>query len=146
MNRQHHPPEEITPLILRRSVSRVLIIDNELHPETLVNRLDRSANGMMIDFTERKEAIDVIPPRELGLDVLEAVTRSFNSPEPVSIRFEYPLWSAIACPAVLKTRKPAGGKSQADQVEKGKRARYLIRKAFQGALSSIVLPTGSGDS
>jgi hypothetical protein len=194
--------------------SKVLIIDNELHPETLVSRLDRMANEMMIDHSDRIGSIDVIPLRGLGLDVnsvgsqltipegqygliivdalyrwlpegisensnsdmmqvynridelaaiwgaavvivhhaskgdqseksltdvgsgagaiaraadthlvirpheqpdlnvLEAVTRSFKSPNPVSIKFEYPLWSAIACPAVLKTRKDSGSKSQ----------------------------------
>lgn len=55
------------------------------------------------------------PHEQSGLFVLEAVTRSFKSPEPVSIQFDWPLWSAIACPAVLKTRKAAGGKSQADR-------------------------------
>jgi hypothetical protein len=55
----------------------------------------------------------VIRPHEQpDLNVLEAVTRSFKSPNPVSIKFEYPLWSAIACPAVLKTRKDSGSKSQ----------------------------------
>jgi hypothetical protein len=194
----------------------VLIVDNELHPETLAHRLDRIAFGMQIENSER-DGLDVInlrgqgitidgvgfelsipedeyglvivdalyrwlpegcsendnaqmmrvynqvdelakgwgaavvivhhsskgdqsekaltdvgagagsiaraadthlairPHEQSGLFVLEAVTRSFKSPEPVSIQFDWPLWSAIACPAVLKTRKAAGGKSQADR-------------------------------
>jgi hypothetical protein len=55
------------------------------------------------------------PHEQSGLFVLEAVTRSFKSPEPVSIQFDWPRWSAIACPAVLKTRKATRGKSQADR-------------------------------
>ena len=62
------------------------------------------------------------PHEQSGLHVLEAVTRSFKSPEPVSIQFAWPLWSAIACPAVLKTRKAAGGKSQADRDADGMQA------------------------
>jgi hypothetical protein len=79
--------------------------------------------------------------------VLEAVTRSFKSPEPVSIQFDWPLWSAIACPAVLKTRKAAGGKSQADNDADGMQA---ILEAIPDGKSipkrKLRTVTGMGDS
>jgi hypothetical protein len=82
-----------------------------------------------------------------GLHVLEAVTRSFKSPEPVSIQFDWPLWSAIACPAVLKTRKAAGVKSQADNDADGMQA---ILEAIPDGKSipkrKLRTATGMGDS
>lgn len=48
---------------------RVLIIDNELHPETLASRLDAIANKMMIAPADRNDAIDVLPLRGVGLDI-----------------------------------------------------------------------------
>lgn len=52
--------------------SRVLIIDNELHPETLAGRLDAIANSMMIDEHERDEAMDVMSLRGLSIDAESA--------------------------------------------------------------------------
>lgn len=185
---------------------RVLILDNELHPETLASRLDAVARAMQIDFQEHADDIEVFSLRSLGIDllslqhklsiepgryklivvdalyrfipegtsendnaqmmrlyntldalaaawqtaivvvhhsskgdqssksvtdigsgagaisraadthltirphsqdglaVLESVCRSFKSPEPVSIRYEYPLWEAVAVEPEL--RKP----------------------------------------
>lgn len=178
---------------------RCLIIDNELHPETLAKRFERIATEMMIRVDEYADSIDVISLRGQNIDihqlenrlsdiepgtytlaivdalyrtlpagtsendnsmmmaiynkldhyatswdcaiavihhsskgqqgdkaltdvgsgagsisraadthivirphadpelaVLECVTRSFKSPEPVSIRFDWPLWSSVA--------------------------------------------------
>ncbi len=204
--------------------SKVLILDNELHPETLASRLDRIADAMMIDHADRAGAIDVIPLRGLGIDVenvsteltipegeyglvivdalyrwlpdgcsendnakmmrvynrvdelaarwgaavaivhhsskgdqgdkaqtdvgsgagsiaraadvhltirphqqfglqvLEGSCRSFAKPEPVSIRYEYPLWEAVGCPAELKTSRPLGEASQEKNDAAGKQA------------------------
>lgn len=196
---------------------RVLILDNELHPETLSSRLTRIADEMMIDLTDRG-LVDVISLRgqQAGIDnlshllsiqpgtyqlvvvdalyralpdqcsendnaammrvynhldalaeqwqssivivhhsskgqqgdkaltdvgagagsisraadthiairphesdghfVLEAVTRSFKSPEPVSVKFEWPLWSATTLePAVKQTRQKADQQQAADR-------------------------------
>lgn len=190
---------------------RVLIIDNELHPETLANRLDWIANKLMIDKADYIDSIDVISLRGQNIDihgiehrlakiepgtyslaivdalyrtlpagtsendnaammaiynkldhyagqwdcaiavvhhaskgqqgdkaltdvgagagsisraadthivirqhedpalsVLECVTRSFKSPEPVSIRFDWPLWNAVSTqPQVKQTGRQA---------------------------------------
>ena len=51
---------------------RVLIIDNELHPETLANRLDWIANKLMIEKSDYIDSIDVV-----SLGVLKIPT--FNS-------------------------------------------------------------------
>jgi len=202
---------------------RVLILDNELHPETLTNRLDQIAFSMQIENSER-DGLDVINLRGLGLDVnsvgsgliipegvyglvivdalyrwlpdgysendnakmmrvynridelagrwgaavaivhhsskgdqgdkaqtdvgsgagsiaraadvhltirphqqaglqvLEGSSRSFAKPDPVSIRFEYPLWEAVGCPAELKTRRPPGEASKEKNDADGKQA------------------------
>jgi hypothetical protein len=204
---------------------RVLIVDNELHPETLANRLDRIAFAMQIENSER-DGLDVINLRGLGLDVdgvgseliipeneyglviidalyrwlpegcsendnaqmmriynqidelakrwgaavviihhsskgdqsekaltdvgagagsiaraadthlairpheqpgfhvLEAVTRSFPSPEPVSIRFTYPTWHAETIKAQIKTRNQANGEAKQQERKKGKESVY----------------------
>lgn len=199
---------------------RVLIIDNELHPETLASRLFRIAMEMQIDVNEFGDAIDVIclrgqnidihaiesrlaaipagfytmaivdalyrtlpqgtsendnaammaiynrldhyasqwdcaigvvhhaskgqqgdksvtdvgsgagsisraadthlvirPHEDPELSVLECVTRSFKSPEPVSIRFDWPLWSAVATAPEVKRigRQTQEAQARADQ-------------------------------
>lgn len=42
------------------------------------------------------------PHEDAELSVLECVTRSFKSPEPVSVRFDWPLWQAVATAPVVK--------------------------------------------
>lgn len=46
--------------------------------------------------------IAIRPHEQEGLAVLEAVTRSFKQPAPLSIRWEYPLWQAVTTPPVLR--------------------------------------------
>lgn len=48
---------------------RVLIIDNELHPETIASRLSSIANGMQVTFERYSNAIDVIPLRGQNIDI-----------------------------------------------------------------------------
>lgn len=225
---------------------RVLILDNELHPETLANRLDRIAREMMIDATEN-ETIDAINLRGKNIDihqldreleeitpgayslvildalyrtlpegtsendnaammaiynrldfyaakwdtaiavvhhsskgdqsqkgvtdvgsgagaisraadthivirpheqenfaVLECVTRSFKSPDPISIRFEYPLWFAEGLQPMVKRagqgreEKTAQNDKEADQILlDALRSKYLSE-------SQLVRSTGMG--
>jgi hypothetical protein len=59
----------------------------------------------------------VIRPHENPeLSVLECVTRSFKSPEPVSVRFDWPLWSAVAVAPEVKRvgRQSQEGQAKAD--------------------------------
>ena len=51
------------------SKGKVLIIDNELHPETLANRLDWIANKLMINRSDYADTIDVISLRGLNIDI-----------------------------------------------------------------------------
>lgn len=183
---------------------KVLILDNELHPETISRRLDDVARAMQIDFEEHRDDVEVLSLRSMGVDlmtlghrvsiepgryriviidalyrfiplgvsendnaqmmrlynrldelaeawqaalvivhhsskgdqggksvtdvgsgagaisraadthltirphdqeglaVLESVCRSFKSPEPVSLKYEYPLWDAVTAAPVLK--------------------------------------------
>lgn len=46
--------------------------------------------------------VAIRPHEQDGLAVLEAVTRSFRQPSPLSIRWEYPLWQAVTTPPVLR--------------------------------------------
>lgn len=196
---------------------RVLIIDNELHAETLANRLDWIANKLMINRSDYADTIDVISLRGQNIDihgighrldtiepgtyslaivdalyrtlpagtsendnaammaiynkldhyasqwdcaiavvhhaskgqqgdksitdvgagagsisraadthlvirqhenpelsVLECVTRSFKSPKPASIRFDYPLWNAVGTEATVKKQ---GRQTKDDQAK-----------------------------
>lgn len=59
-----------------------------------------------------------IRPHEVdGQHVLEAVTRSFRSPEPVSVAFEWPLWMATTlAPEVRRpTRQDRAAQAQSDR-------------------------------
>jgi hypothetical protein len=58
----------------------------------------------------------IIRPHEQdGLYVLETVCRSFASPDPVSIRYDYPQWSAVACEPSVKSSRPANQQAIKDQ-------------------------------
>jgi len=60
--------------------------------------------------------IAIRPHETDGHFVLEAVTRSFKSPEPVSVKFDWPLWSATTLePAIRQTRQKADQQQAADK-------------------------------
>lgn len=225
---------------------KVLILDNELHPETLSHRLRDVADSMQIDFEQHPDNVEVINLRSLGIDlmtlrhkvsiepgryrlvvvdalyrfiplgvsendnaammrlynvldeladewqsaiavvhhsskgaqgdkvvtdvgagagaisraadthivirphnesdlsVMEIVCRSCKSPEPVSIKYEYPLWYAVATDAVLKCSR--GGreeKQQADDLEADRKLHQALDGKFCSA-SQIVRRTGMG--
>ena len=210
---------------------RVLIIDNELHPETLANRLDWIAGKLMINRSDYADTIDVISLRGQNIDihgiehrlakiepgtyslaivdalyrtlpagtsendnaammaiynkldhyaatwdcaiaivhhaskgqqgdkaltdvgagagsisraadthivirqhenpdlsVLECVTRSFKSPAPVSIRFDWPLWNAVSTAAEVKKQ---GRQNQDAQAKSDKEALAAILDKVQ---------------
>ncbi len=65
-----------------------------------------------------------------GLFVLEAVTRSFQSPEPLSIQYEYPLWHPADAPAVLASTKTRGEQKQ-DSLDR--EAKEKIRTLISGS-------------
>ncbi|MFN6136903.1 MAG: AAA family ATPase [Planctomycetota bacterium] len=62
------------------------------------------------------------PHEQQGLHVLEAVTRSFPSPDPVSIRFTYPLWQAETIEPQIKTRKSGSGEAKQLKWEEDKQS------------------------
>ena len=66
--------------------------------------------------------LTIRPHQQAGLQVLEGSCRSFAKPEPVSIRYEYPLWEAVGCPAELKTNRPHSVASQEKNDADGKQA------------------------
>jgi hypothetical protein len=55
------------------------------------------------------------PHEQQGLHVLEAVTRSFPSPDPLSIRFTFPVWQAETIEPQIKTRKSGNGDAKQQQ-------------------------------
>jgi hypothetical protein len=73
-----------TPWLSRKvKQGKVLIIDNELHPETLADRLYRISVEMQIDYREFKDFVDVIPVRGLGLHI-HAIENRLEEIEPGS--------------------------------------------------------------
>lgn len=64
------------------------------------------------------------PHEQQGLHVLEAATRSFPSPDPVSIRFTYPVWQAETIEPQIKTRKSGNGDAKQQQRNKDKELIY----------------------
>ena len=60
---------------------RVLIIDNELHPETLASRLDWIANKLMINRSDYENTIDVITLRGQNIDI-HAIEHRLDTIEP----------------------------------------------------------------
>ena len=90
--------------------------------------------------------IVIRPHEDPELSVLECVTRSFKSPEPVSIRFDWPLWNAVSVDPLVKKlgqrndEKQAKEDAQADSIllsALAKNGRYLSE-------SQLVRTTGMG--
>ena len=227
---------------------RVLIIDNELHPETLANRLYRIATAMQIDYREYRDSLTVIPLRGQNIDihaiehrlatiqpgtyslaivdalyrtlpvgtsendnaammaiynrldhyaatwdcaiavvhhaskgaqgdksltdvgsgagaisraadthlvirphedpelsVLECVTRSFKSPEPVSIRYEWPLWEAVSTnPEVKKTKSPNGDRQAKNDQDADEAVSEALSDGKKLSVSQLRSKTGMG--
>ena len=69
--------------------------------------------------------IAIRPHEENGLCVLEAVTRSWKSPAPVSIKYEYPIWTAVT--VAPKVKQPQGNRER-KQAENDKEADSKILK------------------
>jgi hypothetical protein len=60
------------------------------------------------------------PHEQKDFAVLEAVTRSFKSPEPMTIGWEYPLWIASTLEPEVKKRKPPRAETQEADDRKAK--------------------------
>jgi AAA domain len=90
--------------------------------------------------------IAIRPHEQPELCVLEAVTRSFKSPEPVSIRFDWPLWSAVTTAAEVKR---VGQRRDEKTALDDKEADKMLLDAIQGKAlseSQLVRTTGMGPS
>jgi hypothetical protein len=87
----------------------------------------------------------VIRPHEQdGLSVMEIACRSFKSPEPVSIKYEYPLWHAVATEAKVKQSKGRGDEKQS---KNDKDADEAVSAAIQSrwlSVSQLRTKTGMG--
>ncbi|HUP78920.1 MAG TPA: AAA family ATPase [Pirellula sp.] len=80
------------------------------------------------------------------LSVLECVTRSFKSPDPVSIRFDWPLWNAVAVDPVVKK---LGQQNDERRAKEDTEADSLLLNAFAKnerylSESQLVRATGMG--
>jgi hypothetical protein len=87
------------------------------------------------------------PHEEPELSVLECVTRSFKSPEPVTIRFDWPLWSPVngVLPNVKKSVQSRDEKSAKDDKEADQRLLDALVKAKNRlSESQLVRATGMG--
>jgi hypothetical protein len=79
-----------------------------------------------------------------GLQVMEFATRSFVTPEPVTVKFEHPLWDAIATDAVLRGSRTRREEVQrADDLEADQLLEDAIRDDWHTP-SQIVRLTGMG--
>jgi len=67
------------------------------------------------------------PHDDPELSVLECVTRSFKSPDPVSIQFTWPLWQAVDTLPDVKRNKGSGTEMQA---RKDQEADETVKKAI----------------
>jgi hypothetical protein len=226
---------------------KVLIIDNELHPETLASRLGRIADEMQIDYREYPDEIQIIslrgqnvdihgiesrlatiepgtyslaivdalyrtlpsgtsendnaammavynrldhyaaqwdcaiavvhhaskgqqgdktvtdvgagagsisraadshlvirPHEDPELSVLECVTRSFKSPDPVSIRFDWPLWSVVSADASVRRSKSGGAEAQAAKDREADEAVSLALEGTRLSIAELRTKTGMG--
>lgn len=87
---------------------------------------------------------------DAGLAVLEARVRSFASPEPVCIRFEYPLWHAVAGvkPVVKAAGQGRAEKQARDDQEADDHIRELFAKKVGKPISksTVMRSTGMGGS
>lgn len=225
---------------------KVLILDNELHPETLAHRLEDVARAMQIDFEHHNDDVEVLNLRSMGIDlmslrhkvaiepgryrlvvidalyrfiplgvsendnaqmmrlyntldelahawqsaivvvhhsskgdqsgksitdigsgagaisraadthltirphdedglaVLECVCRSFKSPDPTSLKYEYPVWHAIATAPVLKRSGSSRDDKQKQQDDEADVKVLDAIKTKWGSEAEIVRRSGMG--
>ncbi len=90
----------------------------------------------------------VIRPHENPeLCVLECVTRSFKSPQPVSIRFDWPVWEAVTTPAeVQKQGHRRSEKMAQDDKEADIKLLDSLSKSPWQSEAQLVRSTGMGPS
>lgn len=119
-----------------------------VHHSSKGNQSDKSVTDVGAGAGAISRACDthlVIRPHEQDeLAVLEAVTRSFKSPEPISIRYEYPLWQAVACEPEVKK---LSGRTKDDPVQMDKEADQQLGELLNGhwlSEAQIVRKTGMG--
>ncbi len=90
--------------------------------------------------------IVIRPHEQPDLCVLECVTRSFKSPEPVSIRFDWPVWEAVQTVAEVKR---VGQRREEKTAQDDKEADKLLIEAIEKkhlSESQLVRTTGMGPS
>lgn len=80
--------------------------------------------------------LTIRPHEQQGLHVLEAVTRSFPNPDPVSIRFTYPVWQAETIEPQIKTRKSGNAKQKQEDEDKEK---ILLACPIEGSITEAEL-------
>jgi hypothetical protein len=89
--------------------------------------------------------ITIRPHEDDGLCVMEAVTRSFRSPEPVSISYEYPLWHAVTiAPVVRRLGASREAQQSADDTEADETLSETLAQHSDRWLSESQLVRASG--
>jgi len=80
------------------------------------------------------------PHAQGGHAVLEAVTRSWKTPEPISIRWDYPIWTATTLPPEVKgpANAKAANQEKSDAVEKELIVK-LLQKSDQPTRQQTIL-------
>lgn len=90
--------------------------------------------------------IAIRPHSDAELSVLEAVTRSFKSPDPISIRFGWPLWSVDSTEPSIKQNGTKADKQKRNDDEADKLLRKELCADEWLSESQLVRRTGMGPS
>jgi hypothetical protein len=88
--------------------------------------------------------LTIRPHDEDGLAVLECVCRSFKSPDPVSLKYEYPVWHAVTAAPVLKRSGSSRDDKQKQQDDEADVKVLDAIKTKWGSESEIVRRSGMG--
>lgn len=87
------------------------------------------------------------PHEEPGYAVLEAVTRSFPGPSPISIRWEYPLWSdTTKAPAIKLKMTPGKANQKANDAEADQAIIDTLSKQTNRSERQIRRDVGMGET
>lgn len=88
------------------------------------------------------------PHEEDGYAVLEAVTRSFKSPDPITIEWQYPVWLSSGKTATVKRLGKRNDEKRAKEDSEADRLLFaaLAKHANYRSESQLVRSTGMGPS
>jgi zinc and cadmium transporter len=121
----------VTLVLKQRTLDRILLTD----VGSGAGSISRAADTHLV----------IRQHREPGLAVLDAACRSFPPVKPISLQYEFPLWSLSSKPVELRKRTSSADAKKASEDEKGK---SQILETLQGdwlIRSGVRRKTGMND-